>query len=54
MPETILYIVFCLLTALLGIDRRIGFLGTFVVALVTTPLLVAPVLMVTAPSRRIE
>jgi hypothetical protein len=52
MLESIVYIVFCLLTGLCGIDRRMGFLGTFVVALVTTPLVVLPVLLITGPSRR--
>ena len=52
MLESIVYIVFCLLTGLCGIDRRMGFLGTFVLAVVTTPLVVLPVLLLTGPSRR--
>jgi hypothetical protein len=35
-------------------ERRMGFWGTFILALATTPLLVLPVLLVTGPSRRIE
>jgi hypothetical protein len=54
MLEAIIYIVFCLLTGLCGIDRRIGFFGTFFLALVTTPLVVLPLLLLTGPSRRAE
>jgi hypothetical protein len=36
MLESIIYVVFCLLTGICGIDRRLGFFGTFVLALVTT------------------
>src|SRR5262245_29556028 len=54
MLEAIVYIVFCALTGLCGIDRRIGFFGTFLLALVTTPFVVLPVLLLTGPSRRAE
>jgi len=54
MLETIVYIIFCVLTGLCGVGRRMGFLGTFILALVTTPLLVLPVLLITGPSRHIE
>jgi hypothetical protein len=54
MLESIVYIIFCVLTGLCGIDRRMGFLGTFLFALVTTPLVVLPVLLITGPSRRVE
>lgn len=54
MLEAIVYIAFCLLTGLCGIERRMGFVGTFFLALVTTPLLVLPVLLLTGPSRRVE
>jgi hypothetical protein len=54
MLESIVYIIFCLLTGLCGIDRRMGFVGTFLLALVTTPLLVLPLLLITGPSRRVE
>jgi hypothetical protein len=54
MIETVAYIVFCLLTGLCGIGRRLGFFGTFVLALVTTPLVVLPLLLITGPSRRFE
>jgi hypothetical protein len=54
MVEVTLYVVFCILTGLCGINRRMGFFGTFVIALVTTPLVVLPVLLLTGPSRRVE
>ena len=54
MLVVILYIIFCVLTGLCGVNRRMGFLGTFVIALVTTPLVVLPVLLLTGPSRRVE
>jgi hypothetical protein len=54
MIEAAIYIVFCLLTGLCGIDRRMGFFGTFLLALATTPLVVLPVLLLTGPSRRAE
>ncbi|HML08067.1 MAG TPA: hypothetical protein VK430_08085 [Xanthobacteraceae bacterium] len=54
MLEAIVYIILCVLTGLCGVNRRMGFLGTFLLALVVTPLLVLPVLFITGPSRRIE
>jgi len=54
MAEVILYLVFCVLTGLYGIERRLGFFGIFLLALATTPLLVMPALLITAPRRRIE
>ena len=33
MLEAIVYLVFCALTGLCGIDRRMGFFGTFLLAL---------------------
>jgi hypothetical protein len=54
MVETTLYVVFCVLTGLCGVNRRMGFFGTFVLALITTPLVVLPVLLLTGPSRRVE
>jgi hypothetical protein len=53
MVEALIYVAFCVLTGLLGIDRRMGFLGTFVLAIVTTPFVVLPVLLLTAPSNRV-
>ena len=51
MLETIAYTDFCLITKLCGIDRRIGFVGSSRIALVTIPL---SVLVITGPSRRFE
>jgi hypothetical protein len=53
MVQATIYVVFCILTGLCGIDRRMGFFGTFVIALITTPLVVLPVLLLTGPSRRV-
>lgn len=48
------YITICLFTGFCGTHRRMGFWGTFVLALVITPLLAWPVLFITGPSRHIE
>ena len=48
------YITVCLLTGFCGSKRRMGFWGTFLLALVITPLLMLPLLFITAPSRRAE
>jgi hypothetical protein len=48
------YIVACLFTGFCGAHRRMGFWGTFFLALFTTPLIVLPVLFLTGPSRRFE
>jgi hypothetical protein len=54
MIEVVAYITFCVLTGLCGTHRRMGFLGTFLLALVITPLLVLPILLFTGPSRDVE
>ena len=54
MLEASIYIVFCLLTGLIGIDRRMGFFGTFLLAILVTPLVVLPLLFITGTSRRAE
>jgi len=54
MLEVLIYIVFCLLTGLCGINRRLGFFGTFFLAIIVTPLVVLPLLLITGPSRRAE
>ena len=46
------YIIFCLLTGLCGSQRRMGFFGTFLIALVITPVPVLVVLLLTGPSHR--
>jgi hypothetical protein len=54
MVEAILYVLICVLTGLCGRHTRIGFAGTFIVAIVLTPLLVLPALLLTATYSRIE
>ncbi|MET0277358.1 MAG: hypothetical protein ABW198_03405 [Pseudorhodoplanes sp.] len=54
MIEALIYIVFCALTGLCGIGRKLGFFGTFFLALITTPLVVLPLLLITGPSRNVE
>jgi peptidoglycan/LPS O-acetylase OafA/YrhL len=50
----IMYIVFCLLVALCGSQRRMGFIGTFIVSLLITPVVALIVLLLTGPSQRAE
>ena len=50
----IVYVIFCVLTGLCGVQRRMGFIGTFIFALLVTPIPVLLVLLLTAPSRRYE
>jgi hypothetical protein len=54
MLEPIIYIVLCVFTGFCGSHRRMGVFGTFLLALVLTPLVMLPVLLLTGPSRRIE
>jgi hypothetical protein len=48
----VLYVVFCILVGLCGSQRRMGFIGTFIISLVFTPVLVLIVLLLTGPSPR--
>jgi len=48
----IVYIVFCVLVGLCGSQRRMGFIGTFVISLFLTPVVVLIVLLLTGPSQR--
>ena len=48
------YLAFCFLVGLCGSQRRMGFIGTFVLSLVITPLLALLLLMITGPSRHAE
>jgi hypothetical protein len=50
----IVYVIFCLLAGLCGIQRRLGFWGTFIISLFITPVLMLLVLLLTAPSPRAE
>ncbi len=54
MVESILYIVFCLVTGVCGMHRRLGLFGTFILALILTPIPVLLLLLVTGPSHRVE
>jgi len=47
----ILYAAFCLLVGLCGGQRRAGFLATFILSVLFTPVLVLLVLLLTAPAR---
>ena len=47
----VLYVIFCLLAGLAGSQRRMGFIGTFLLSLVITPLLVSELLILTRLSR---
>jgi hypothetical protein len=49
-----IYLVFCLLTALCGSQRRIGFLGTFILSFFFTPVVMLIVLLLTGPPRGTE
>jgi hypothetical protein len=48
----ILYIVFCVLVGLCGSQRRMGFLGTFLLSLLVTPVILLIVLLLTGSSQR--
>lgn len=54
MIESVIYVVFCALTGVCGIGRRMGFFGTFGLALITTPLVVLPLLLITGPAKNAE
>ena len=54
MIETEIYVAFGALTGLFGSHRRMGFIGTFLLTLLTTPLVMIPVLVLTSPSRRLR
>ena len=47
----LMYVVFCILVGLCGSQRRMGFIGTFIVSLFFTPVLVLIVLLLTGPAR---
>jgi hypothetical protein len=52
MFAAVVYVIFCLLTGLCGSQRRMGFFGTFLIALLVTPVPVLVILLVTGPSQR--
>jgi hypothetical protein len=47
----IIYVIFCILVGFCGINRRLGFFGTFLVSLFVTPFVMVIILLLTAPSR---
>jgi hypothetical protein len=49
-----IYVLACLCTGLVGRQRRMGFLGTFLLSLLITPILVLLVLGLTGPAPQIE
>jgi hypothetical protein len=50
----VVYVVFCVLVGLCGSKRRMGFLGTFIVSFLFTPVVVLIVLLLTGPSQGAE
>jgi hypothetical protein len=51
MLELLLYVAVCALTGIGGLDRRGGFFMTFLLALVFSPLIVLPILLLSSPFR---
>jgi hypothetical protein len=51
MIQLLLYVVVCALTAIGGMDRRGGFFLTFFFALIFSPLIVLPILLISHPLR---
>jgi Na+/melibiose symporter-like transporter len=49
-----IYVVACLFTGLFGRHRRMGFIGTFLISLLITPVLMLLVLAITGPAPQIE
>ena len=54
MIELVIYVALCAVTGLFGMDRRLGFIGTFVLTLLTTPLIMIPVLLLPGRSARAQ
>ncbi len=54
MIEASVYLFFCILTGVCGSQRRMGFLGTFALSVVLTPLVMLPILILTGPSHTVE
>lgn len=45
------YVIFCILVGICGSQRRMGFIGTFLLSFFLTPLVVLIVLLLTGPQR---
>lgn len=54
MLQLLLYVIVCALTAIGGIDRRGGFFMTFCLALVFSPFIVLPILLLSSPFRGVQ
>ena len=54
MLEPVIYLVVCVLAPLCGRQSGMGLLGTFILAIITAPLLVSPVPLLTGPSCRVN
>jgi hypothetical protein len=54
MVESIVYLNLCVLTAFCGVHRRMDFFGTLILAIIVTPMVMLPILLLTGPSRRFE
>ena len=52
MIEVIAYVALCAVTALLAMNRRMGFGGAFIISLLVTPVPVLVILALTGPSHR--
>src|SRR5262245_16003274 len=50
----VLYIICCLITAYFGRYRRMGYMGSFLLSVLITPLLMLLILAITGPSEGIE
>jgi len=50
----VLYVIWALIIAYVGRYRRMGFIGTFLLSLLITPLLMMLVLAMTGPARDVE
>jgi len=46
---SIIYLIACLIVAFFGRKRVLRFIGTFIISIVITPILMALILFVTAP-----
>ena len=49
-----IYLLACLLVAMYGRDRRMGFIGTFIISLFITPVAMLIILALTGPSPDVE
>jgi hypothetical protein len=50
----IVYVLFCILVGICGSQRRMGFIGTFILSFFLTPLVILIILLLTGPSQRAE